>query len=62
MKLTVGQWARKSRQGQVCGILGCRGLPIVKCDHCGNHYCQDHAFVIDTPAHPKRQDILEKVK
>ena len=61
MKLTVDQWAEKSRQGQICGILGCTDKPIVKCPHCGNHYCQDHAFVLSTPGHQKRSDIPRRM-
>jgi len=48
-------WAARSRKGEVCGILGCPNKPLVKkCPHCGNHYCQEHAFVIDTPGHLRR--------
>jgi hypothetical protein len=47
----IDQWADRSRKGEVCGILGCPGEPVVKCDHCGNNYCALHAGVINTPAH-----------
>ena len=56
-KITLDQWAEKSKRGEVCGILGCPGKPIDKCPHCGNHYCQDHAFVINTPAHPEKRGM-----
>lgn len=54
VKITVDEWAEKSRRGEVCGILGCKNKPVNKCPHCGNHYCQEHAFVLDTPGHQKR--------
>lgn len=50
-KITAQQWKEKSERGEVCGILGCLDKPVVKCPHCGNHYCEQHRFVMDTPAH-----------
>ncbi|MBA7546933.1 hypothetical protein ES705_39334 [subsurface metagenome] len=47
----VEAWAARSRKGEVCGILGCQNKPVKKCFHCGNHYCQEHAFVLDTLGH-----------
>jgi hypothetical protein len=52
MEITLDEWKEKSQRGEVCGILGCDSEPVIKCPHCGNYYCQEHAFVIDTPAHP----------
>jgi len=49
--ITLDEWAEKSRKGEVCGILGCQNKPVKKCPHCRNHYCQEHAFVLDTPGH-----------
>ena len=62
--ITVDEWAEKSRRGEVCGILGCKNKPVIKCPHCGNHYCREHAFVIGGPGHPERQaegeDLVRK--
>ena len=54
LKFDVEIWAAKSRKGEVCGILGCGETPVVKCDHCGNHYCEEHKFVLETPGHPEK--------
>lgn len=53
-KVTLDEWAEKSRRGEVCGIFGCKNKPVVKCPHCGNWYCKQHAFVLDTPGHQER--------
>lgn len=47
----VELWAARSRQGEVCGILGCPNDPAVRCEHCSNMYCEEHRFVLSTPAH-----------
>ena len=53
--IDVEIWAAKSRMGEVCGILGCDKQPYSKCEHCGNHYCEEHKWVIGLPGHPKKQ-------
>lgn len=45
------EWKKRSEAGELCGILGCFNKPVVKCEHCGNHYCKEHQAVIDTIAH-----------
>lgn len=47
----VEDWAAHSRKGAVCGIFGCRGKPVERCSHCGNHYCEEHRWVIYGPGH-----------
>lgn len=53
LKVSAEEWAAKSRSGEVCGILGCRNTPIVRCAHCQNMYCEEHKFVLTTPGHPQ---------
>lgn len=50
---TIDEWKKQSEEGKVCGILGCQGEPMVRCEHCGNWYCDDHKLVLKTPAHPQ---------
>lgn len=50
-KWDIELWAAKSRTGDVCGIFGCHNEVITKCPHCGNWYCREHRFVLDTPGH-----------
>lgn len=52
----LGAWAKKSKQGELCGILGCQAKPIVACTHCRHHYCETHAYLACTPAHSKKED------
>ena len=47
----VEDWAAHSRMGESCGIFGCLEKPVVRCDHCGNHYCRKHSFVIGQLGH-----------
>jgi len=56
VKISWTDWAEKSRHGEVCGILGCMNKPVVKCFHCGNHYCQEHAFVLGTLGHLRKRE------
>ncbi len=49
--ITLDEWRRKSQQGAVCGIAGCFNPVEVKCPYCGNHYCDEHRWVIATVAH-----------
>ncbi len=49
---SLAEWRRRSKNGEVCGILGCFNKPKETCKHCGNHYCSEHEWVIGTPAHP----------
>ena len=50
----VELWAAKSRKGEICGIYFCGNEPVIRCNHCGNWYCEEHKFVLDnTFAHPK---------
>lgn len=48
-EITLEEWAGKSRQGEVCGILACYQPPTIRC----RWYCRDHSFVLQTPAHPE---------
>jgi len=48
---SMATWRSKSKAGELCGILGCFNEPKVGCSHCGNHYCDEHKWVIKTPAH-----------
>lgn len=50
---SLQDWREKSRNREVCGILGCLGKPVVMCPHCLNWYCDAHKFVLDTPGHPQ---------
>ncbi len=55
--ISLKDWKLKSGQGKVCGILGCLAdleAGSVRCDHCGNHYCNEHKWVIGTPGHGRR--------
>jgi len=54
-KWDIELWRIRSTNGEVCGILGCPNEPIIKCNHCGNHYCAEHAGVIKTFGHPQPQ-------
>lgn len=49
---SAGEWGQLSIKGVVCGILGCEYEPTTKCSHCQHWYCEEHKFVIGTPAHP----------
>ena len=51
---TLEEWKRKSKAGELCGILGCFSKPEVKCKHCSNYYCSEHKYVIGTPAHKRK--------
>lgn len=51
---TLHEWKRKSEAGEFCGILGCFNKPETRCDHCGNWYCNEHKWVLETPAHPSK--------
>lgn len=44
----VEEWAAASRRKEVCGIVGCRNEPWIKCSHCNNWYCREHQT---TPGH-----------
>ena len=48
---SLAEWRRRSKVGELCGILGCFYKPETGCNHCGNHYCNEHKWVLDTPAH-----------
>ena len=51
-KIQIDEWKKRSECGNVCGIFGCDGIPIVFCPHCGNWYCSEHSFVLQLPGHP----------
>jgi len=36
------KWSKLSKQGLVCGILGCSEDPNCKCTICPSHYCSEH--------------------
>ena len=36
------EWANRSKDGLVCGILNCPETPTTKCPICNNHYCFEH--------------------
>lgn len=57
--ISLEEWKKKSEEGEVCGILGCPNKPAVECKHCRNWYCEEHKFVIRTPAHPQLETKLE---
>lgn len=48
---TLEEWIRKSKAGELCGILGCFIKPEGKCNHCGKYYCSEHKWIIDVPSH-----------
>lgn len=52
---SLSEWKRKSERGKVCGIFGCPNTPTVQCQHCGNWYCEEHRYVLKTPAHPSKK-------
>lgn len=56
----VEVWAAKSRNGEVCGVFGCQNKPEVKCDHCSNMYCEEHACVLNTPGHQAKEPDREE--
>ena len=39
------EWANRSKDGLVCGILGCDSNPKSKCPICNNHYCFEHVKI-----------------
>ena len=41
----IGEWKRRSENGEVCGILGCEDKPAIHCQNCGNWYCKDHSTI-----------------
>lgn len=41
LNITI-KWSNLSKQGLVCGILGCSGEPNKKCDICTCSYCSEH--------------------
>lgn len=52
------KWSNLSKQGLLCGILGCSDKPNKKCNMCPSHYCSEHF-----PWHfhsPTNTGILEK--
>lgn len=36
------EWANRSKDGLVCGMLNCPEKPTSKCPICFNHYCFEH--------------------
>ncbi len=50
---SLADWRHLSKSGEVCGIVGCMEAPVDQCEHCGNHYCDEHKWVIKTLAHKK---------
>lgn len=48
------EWRQLSKEGKVCGILGCFNDISEKfriCPHCLLYYCEEHHFVIYTHPH-----------
>ncbi len=43
--ITLEEWREKSQKGSVCGMIGCQNKPVIKCDICGNHYCDEHSKI-----------------
>lgn len=41
-EFTLDEWAKQSKEGEVCGMFGCTSEPSSQCPICGNHYCYDH--------------------
>lgn len=40
---TLDEYLKLSKQGKICGIVGCRANPVEKCEICGAHYCKEHS-------------------
>jgi len=38
----VSQWSKLSKQGLICGIMGCSADPKNECSICCSHYCPEH--------------------
>lgn len=38
----VEKWSQLSRQGLICGIMGCTAEPTEVCKTCGCSYCLEH--------------------
>lgn len=38
----VSKWSQLSKQGLICGIMGCTSDPTERCKTCGSHYCPEH--------------------
>lgn len=53
---TMQDCIKLSKQGKICGILGCPKEPIERCPHCDLMYCEDHCFVIETPGHQCKEE------
>ena len=41
-EITENEWISKSRNGDLCGVLGCMHPPTSQCPKCMNHYCSGH--------------------
>lgn len=52
---TMQDWRALSRDKKLCGILGCLKVPTVQCAHCGNYYCNEHSYVLNTVPHFKKK-------
>lgn len=38
----IEKWSKLSKQGLVCGIMGCSSEPKETCKICGSYYCTPH--------------------
>jgi len=36
------QWAEDSKHGLCCGIFGCHGTVMIRCEICNGGYCEEH--------------------
>jgi len=49
-------WSNLSMDGQVCGMVGCKGDPTSKCPHCNHFYCYEHIKIhLDTNVDDKKE-------
>ncbi|MGC2308181.1 MAG: hypothetical protein WA461_07245 [Nitrososphaeraceae archaeon] len=38
----INEWTRRSREEDICGIVGCFNKPTTQCKKCTNYYCLEH--------------------
>ncbi len=42
MRFDLEKWKERSRDGEVCGIVGCPYPPVWDCWCCKGSYCSEH--------------------
>lgn len=35
-------WIKRSQNGEVCSVIGCKNKPVNQCDTCKSHICSAH--------------------